>query len=316
MATQEGENVSVCSVKGNFDDAQTGVKRIFGDAAMAEKLNEKGYFFSSANSINWGRLVPQIVYYVSAYCDLITQGKIQNGEPMNVCVPTGNFGNIFAAYLAKRMGLPIAKFLCASNSNHILTDFLRTGVYDRNRPFYTTISPSMDILISSNLERLLYLLVGSEKTRAYMKALQETGRYEVDAETLCALQKEFCGYYADEAQTAKTIVTTYAEQGYLCDTHTAVGVFAAKEYRRESGDATPMVVASTASPYKFAVDVYGALRGEAFADEMEALAALAAYTKTAIPAPLAGLSKKEIRFDPEAAIEADAMADAVLAQLS
>ncbi len=316
MATQEGANVTVCSVKGNFDDAQTGVKRIFGDAEMAKELDAKGYFFSSANSINWGRLVPQIVYYVSAYCDLVATGKIRNGDAMNVCVPTGNFGNIFAAYLAKRMGLPIGKFLCASNSNHILTDFLQTGVYDRNRPFFATISPSMDILISSNLERLLYLLAGSEKTKGYMQSLSATGRYEVDAQTLAALQAEFVGYYADEAQTAQTIADTYQAHGYLCDTHTAVGVFAAQQYQKQSGDATPMVVASTANPYKFAADVYAALRGERPTDEFAALTMLSEATKTTIPAPLADLNQKEIRFDPEAAIEADAMPEAVRTALS
>ena len=168
MATQKGENVNVCAIEGNFDDAQTGVKVIFGDAEMAKKLNENGYFFSSANSINWGRLAPQIVYYVSAYCDLINAGKCKLGDSFNVCVPTGNFGNIFAAYLAKLMGLPIDRLICASNANNILTDFLRTGTYDRNRDFYLTMSPSMDILISSNLERLLYFTAGSEKTAAYM----------------------------------------------------------------------------------------------------------------------------------------------------
>ncbi len=315
MATQEGENVSVCSVVGNFDDAQSGVKKIFSDPVMAQKLDEQGYFFSSANSINWGRLVPQIVYYVSAYCDLLNAGKIQLGAEMNVCVPTGNFGNIFAAYLAKRMGLPIAKFICASNANHILTDFLQSGVYDRNRPFYATISPSMDILISSNLERLLYLLAGSEKTKAYMAALQQTGRYEVDAQTLQKLQTEFCGYYADEAQTAATIAKMYQENGYLCDTHTAVGVFAAQQYMAQTKDTIPMVVASTASPYKFAADVYAALQGERPADEFAALTKLSEYTKTKIPTPLATLNQKQIRFDPEAAIEADAMPKAVLAAL-
>ncbi len=315
MATQEGSNVCVTSVIGNFDDAQTGVKNIFSDDAIAETLDKGGYFFSSANSINWGRLVPQIVYYVSAYCDLILQGKIKNGESMNVCVPTGNFGNIFAAYLAKRMGLPIAKFLCASNSNHILTDFLATGTYDRNRDFYTTMSPSMDILISSNLERLLFLLAGSERTTAYMKALKETGRYTVDADVLAKIQEEFYGYYADESQTSVTIQTTYEKEGYLCDTHTAVGVYAANTYRKETGDTTPIVVASTASPYKFAADVFASLCGKRPEDEFSALALLSQLTGTAIPAPLANLDKKEIRFDPDAAIKADTMPQNVLAQL-
>lgn len=315
MATQEGGNVCVTSVIGNFDDAQTGVKNIFSDESIAKTLNDGGYFFSSANSINWGRLVPQIVYYVSAYCDLITQGVIKNGEEMNVCVPTGNFGNIFAAYLAKRMGLPIHRFLCASNSNHILTDFLRTGTYDRNRDFYTTMSPSMDILISSNLERLLYLLAGSERTKAYMAALKETGRYTVEPEILEKLQQEFFGYYADESQTSVTIQQTYEKDHYLCDTHTAVGVYAAKTYQKETGDATPTVVASTASPYKFAADVFASLCGKRPEDEFAALSMLSTMTGIEIPAPLANLDKKEIRFDPEKAIKADTMPQNVLAQL-
>ncbi len=315
MATQEGKNVSVCSVIGNFDDAQTGVKKIFGDSAMAKTLNDGGFFFSSANSINWGRLVPQIVYYVSAYCDLVVNGTLQNGEAMNVCVPTGNFGNIFAAYLAKQMGLPIAHFVCASNSNRVLTDFLTTGTYDRNREFYTTMSPSMDILISSNLERLLYLLAGSERTRGYMKALNETGSYTVEPEILAQLQKEFSGYDTDEVRTSMTIQFLYEKEGYLCDTHTAVGVYAAQCYQKETGDPTPMVVASTASPYKFAADVFASLCGKRPEDEFSALALLSTLTGVEIPAPLANLDQKEIRFDPEAAIEADAMPKAVLAEL-
>ena len=189
MATQEGGNVDVFAVKGNFDDAQNGVKKIFSDLEMKKALDEKGYFFSSANSINWGRLAPQIVYYISAYCDLVSSGDIALGEKIDICVPTGNFGNIFAAYIAKRMGLPVGKFVCASNKNNILTDFLNTGVYDRNRAFHTTMSPSMDILISSNLERLLYLVAGSEQTAAYMKELNATGKYKVSDEILAKIDK-------------------------------------------------------------------------------------------------------------------------------
>ena len=296
MATQTGDNVNVCAIEGNFDDAQTGVKIIFGDESMAKKLNENGYFFSSANSINWGRLAPQIVYYVSAYCDLINAGKCNVGDSFNVCVPTGNFGNIFAAYLAKLMGLPIDKLICASNANNILTDFLRTGTYDRNRDFYLTMSPSMDILISSNLERLLYFTAGSEKTAAYMDALKKCGCYSVDADVKAEIDKNFVGYYTDEDETAKTIHETYNTYNYLSDTHTAVAISAAKQYVAETGDIRPMVIDSTASPYKFANDVYTAVSGNSAKDELSALQELSAYTNTEIPAPLRDIDKREIRF--------------------
>ncbi len=197
MASQLGENVKVYAIKGNFDDAQSGVKRIFGDRDFAAELDAEGVFLSSANSINWGRLVPQIVYYISAYCDLINAGEIYAGEMINVTVPTGNFGNIFAAFLAKKMGLPINRLVCASNKNNILTDFLTTGVYDRNREFYTTMSPSMDILISSNLERLLYTMAGSEATADYMKKLAQTGRYEIDSDLKKKLDEHFTGLFCD-----------------------------------------------------------------------------------------------------------------------
>ncbi len=298
MATQEGKNVDVFAVRGNFDDAQNGVKKIFSDPEMKKVMDEKGYFFSSANSINWGRLAPQIVYYVSAYCDLLAHGDIEAGEKVDVCVPTGNFGNIFAAYIAKQMGLPIAKLVCASNKNNILTDFLRTGVYDRNRDFYTTSSPSMDILISSNLERLLYLVAGSEKTAAYMKQLSETGRYEVDADILEKIHEDFCGYYCDEENTAKEINEVQTEYNYLSDTHTAVAIHAARGYVADNSDASRrMIVASTASPYKFASAVYEALKNEAAPEGPAALDALAELTNTEVTAPLAGLDKKTVRFD-------------------
>ncbi len=310
MATQTGSNVNVCAIRGNFDDAQNGVKVIFGDKEMAEKLHAKGYFFSSANSINWGRLAPQIVYYVSAYCDLINAGKCRLGEKFNVCVPTGNFGNIFAAYLAKLMGLPIGHMVCASNSNNILTDFLRTGTYDRNRDFYLTMSPSMDILISSNLERLLYFTAGSEKTAAYMNALKKDGCYSVDADILAEIRKNFSGYFTSEEQTAKTIRDTYEKYGYLADTHTAVAIHAAEEYVKETGDNRPMVIDSTASPYKFANDVYRAVSGKDATNELAALDELSAATQTAIPYPLDGLASRKVNF--EGVIERDAMAEAVL----
>ena len=295
MATQGGNNVDVCAIHGNFDDAQTGVKKIFGNADMAKALDEKGIFLSSANSINWGRLAPQIVYYVSAYCDMLSMGEISLGDKVDVCVPTGNFGNIFAAYIAKNMGLPIENLICASNKNNILTDFLNTGTYDRNRHFYTTMSPSMDILISSNLERLLYTIAGPEKTAAYMRELNETGKYTLDAETKARIDENFFGYSADEELTAKTIKETFENNGYLCDTHTAVGLACAKQYINEHGG-NKIILASTASPYKFANDVYAALTGKEAADELSALSELSAYSGTEIPSPLCDIDKREIRF--------------------
>ena len=296
MQTQTGDNVYVCAINGNFDDAQTGVKRIFSDAAAAEYLNDKGYFFSSANSINWGRLAPQIVYYVSAYCDLLNKGTLKMGEPMNVTVPTGNFGNIFAAYLAKLMGLPIDKLVCASNKNNILTDFLTTGTYDRNRTFHLTMSPSMDILISSNLERLLYFAAGAERTAAYMKSLGETGAYTVDADVKAKIDESFYGFFADEESTAKTIRTTMDRYGYLADTHTAVAISAAEQYVEKTGDRRPMVIASTASPYKFAADVYTSLYNETPTDPLAALDDLSAKSGTQIPYPLCGIGERTVRF--------------------
>lgn len=297
MQTQDGNNVDICAINGNFDDAQSGVKRIFADHDFAEELSKHGYFLSSANSINWGRLVPQTVYYFSAYCDLISSGEINAGDTVNMCVPTGNFGNIFAAYLAKMMGLPIGKLICASNKNNILTDFLNTGVYDRNRSFHCTMSPSMDILISSNLERLLYLCVGSEKTSEYMNALSRNGRYEIDPETLARINKDFVGYFCDESSTVDTIKEFYNTYGYLSDTHTAVALNCATQYRNSSGDSTPMIVASTASPYKFANDVYRSLSGQHANSDLSALNELSTLTNTPITYPLRDLDKRNIRFD-------------------
>ena len=310
MATQTGSNVNVCAIRGNFDDAQSGVKAIFGDEKMAEALNEKGYFFSSANSINWGRLAPQIVYYVSAYCDLLNNGTCKPGDSFNVCVPTGNFGNIFAAYLAKEMGLPIHHMVCASNTNNILTDFLRTGTYDRNRDFYLTMSPSMDILISSNLERLLYFTAGSEKTAAYMESLKKDGVYSVDSETLAKIQENFSGYFTDEAMTAATIRNIYQSYGYLADTHTAVAISAAEEYVKDTKDTRPMVIDSTASPYKFANNVYRAVTDKDPTTDLAALDELSAATNTEIPYPLAGLAARRVNF--EAVVDKNEMAKAVL----
>ena len=314
MATQTGDNVNVCAIEGNFDDAQTGVKVIFGDESMAQKLNENGYFFSSANSINWGRLAPQIVYYVSAYCDLLSAGKCQAGDPFNVCVPTGNFGNIFADYIAKLMGLPINKLICASNANNILTDFLRTGTYDRNRDFYLTMSPSMDILISSNLERLLYFVAGSEKTANYMKQLNTTGAYSVDGDVLAKITENFVGYYADEKTTPNTIRTCWEKYNYLSDTHTAVAISAAEQYIAESGDTLPMVIDSTASPYKFANNVYRAVSAQEPESDLAALDALSKATNTEIPYPLAGLAQRKVRF--QKVVNKEDMASAVLEYLN
>ncbi len=297
MATQEGQNVYVCAIKGNFDDAQNGVKKIFGNADTAKLLNDNGYFFSSANSINWGRLVPQIVYYISSYCDMVSKGDIKEGEEVNICVPTGNFGNIFAAYIAKMMGLPVNRFICASNCNNILTDFITTGTYDRNRQFHTTISPSMDILISSNLERLLYVLGGQTKTAEYMKDLNEKGVYTVSGEIKAKLDECFSGYFCDEEQTAKTIKETFDKYNYLIDTHTAVAVKCAKEYMEKTGDERKIIVASTASPYKFSSNVYTSLTGKSFENEFDALEGTEKLSGTPIPTPLASLKTKAIRFD-------------------
>ncbi len=312
MATQTGDNVNVCAIRGNFDDAQTGVKKIFGDASMAEALEKKGYVLSSANSINWGRLAPQIVYYVSAYCDLLTKGVIQMGETMDVCVPTGNFGNIFAGYIAKLMGLPVRHFVCASNQNNILTDFLRTGTYDRNRAFHLTMSPSMDILISSNLERLLCLSAGEERTAAYMDSLKNSGAYTVDEDVLDKITANFSGYFADEQETAKTIKTYFEDYNYLADTHTAVALSAAEQYvaTLETEAIRPIVVDSTASPYKFAADVYESLGKTQPADPLAALDELSAATNTEIPYPLRGLGERTVRFTQ--VIDAEDMPKAVL----
>ncbi len=309
MATQEGQNVNVTAIRGNFDDAQTGVKLIFANEDAKAYLNKNGYFFSSANSINWGRLAPQIAYYVSAYCDLVASGEISLGDSINVCVPTGNFGNIFAAYLAKLGGLPINKLICASNKNNILTDFLETGRYDRNRDFYMTMSPSMDILISSNLERLLALTAGKDKTAKYMSSLAENGYYEIDAETKARIDQSFCGYFADEDACAKTINNYFTRHGYLADTHTAVGLCSAEQYIEQSGDRTPTVVASTASPYKFAADVCASLGLERPENDLDALDMLRVHTNTEIPYPLRDIAKRDVRFTET--VNASDMLDAV-----
>ena len=300
MVTQEGRNVQVCAIRGNFDDAQSAVKKIFTDPETLEKLDRQGMMLSSANSINWGRLVPQIAYYVSAYCDLITSGEIQMGEPMNVCVPTGNFGNILAAYFAREMGIPIKKLICASNENNVLTDFFTSGgTYDRNRPFHTTISPSMDILISSNLERLLFLASGYNDSAVaeMMKQLNETGSYTVPADIFAPIGELFESGCCDDAATCATIRRLFEQEHYLCDTHTAVAVSVYEDYRARTGDTTPTVIASTASPYKFCQSVIGALGGTVTTDGTELLDQLHEMTGTEIPKPLAALRGKQPRFD-------------------
>ena len=315
MCTQEGANVGVCSVAGNFDDAQTGVKKLFSDPALREQLAERGYFLSSANSINWGRVLPQIVYYVSAYCDLLRDGHIQKGDRINVCVPTGNFGNILAAYYAREMGVPIGKLICASNANNVLTDFLNTGVYDRNRAFHNTMSPSMDILISSNLERLLFALSGHDDAlvRDYMAQLAAAGRYEVDGAIRKQLGSLFAAGFCDDGETQRTIGRMWKEHRYLIDTHTAVAFHVLEQYRRETGDLTPAVVASTASPFKFCDSVLGALGVTELAEGTGVLDQLSALTGVPVPAPLAGLKDKPVRF--RVSVTRDHMVDQVLGML-
>lgn len=299
MTTQEGENVSVCAISGNFDDAQNGVKAIFTDKEVENKLSENGLMFSSANSINWGRLAPQIIYYVSSYAQLVFDKEIELGEKINIVVPTGNFGNILAAYYAKKMGIPVNKLICASNSNNVLTDFLNTGVYDRNRKFYTTISPSMDILISSNLERLLYHICGEDDSqiREWFTALSENGRYEVSDAVKNILKEEFCAGYCDDMQTKACIKEQYDKYSYTCDTHTAVAVKVYEDYKVKTGDETKTVIASTASPYKFSNSVLEALgEFDSEMDEFELVDKLFETSKLEIPASLAELKDKEIRF--------------------
>ena len=307
MVTQEGNNVAVCAVRGNFDDAQTGVKQIF-TAFQGKKLP---FRLSSANSINIGRLAPQVMYYFRAYKDLLAAGKIRLGDKVNFSVPTGNFGDILAGYLAKKMGLPIGTLICASNANNVLTDFIRTGTYDRRRPLLKTTSPSMDILVSSNLERLLYLLSGDTKLVAsLMKQLKEEGAYSVPDALKAAIQKEFWAAYCDDARAAEIIGRVYREQHYLCDPHTASGFAAAEDYRNETGDLTPMVILSTASPYKFPAAVLSAIGGDTGGDEFEQMERLQQMTGVPIPAPLASLKgKKELHTD---VIEKEAMSTYVL----
>ncbi len=299
MRTQEGSNVGVCALKGNFDDCQNGVKAIFTNDEVKKELADNGLMFSSANSINWGRLVPQVVYYVSAYAELVRDGEIELGDKINIVVPTGNFGNILAAYYAKHMGIPVNKLICASNINNVLTDFINTGVYDRNRRFYATCSPSMDILISSNLERLLYLLADRNDAviKGWFSQLAKDGKYEVSADVKEKLRSEFCAGYCDDEQTKATISEIYAKYGYTCDTHTAVAVKVYEDYKKSTGDTTKTVIASTASPYKFSAAVLEGIEGgKSDLDEYDKIDKLAELSKMSIPSALADLRNKPERF--------------------
>ncbi len=299
MATQEGANVNVCAVKGNFDDCQNGVKAIFTDDNVKAELEKMNIVFSSANSINWGRLSPQIVYYVSTYAELIKNGEIEYGEKINIVVPTGNFGNILAAYYAKEMGIPVNKLICASNANNVLTDFINTGVYDRNRKFFTTVSPSMDILISSNLERLLYHLCGEDTDliNKWFDALKTEGKYEVTQDVKKKVSELFCAGYCDDAQTKAAIKEVFENYSYLMDTHTAVAYKVYTDYKKATGDTTKTVIASTANPYKFGAAVFEALGGQTEGvDEFTIIEKLEEKTGTKIPEPLAATKNKEIRF--------------------
>ena len=296
MVTQKGDNTYVIGIKGNFDDAQTGVKKMFSNKELAKVMNDNGFQFSSANSINIGRLVPQVVYYVKAYADLLKQGALKAGEPMNVVVPTGNFGNILASYYAKQMGIPIGKFVCASNKNKVLFDFFETGKYDRNREFYVTTSPSMDILISSNLERMIYRIAGNDAKQCakFMAALTKDGEYVI-TDAMKAELSEFFGAFGSEEETAVKIKEVYDKEGYVMDTHTAVAAVAYDKYKAATGDdKTPTVIASTASPYKFTRSVMDAIYPAYDAeDDFELVDELNKVSKTAIPKAI-----EEIRTAP------------------
>ena len=312
MVTQKGDNTYVIGIKGNFDDAQTGVKKMFSNKELAKVMNDNGFQFSSANSINIGRLVPQVVYYVKAYADLLKQGALKAGEPMNVVVPTGNFGNILASYYAKQMGIPIGKFVCASNKNKVLFDFFETGKYDRNREFYVTTSPSMDILISSNLERMIYRIAGNDAKQCakFMAALTKDGEYVI-TDAMKAELSEFFGAFGSEEETAVKIKEVYDKEGYVMDTHTAVAAVAYDKYKAETGDdKTPTVIASTASPYKFTRSVMDAIDPAYDAeDDFELVDELNKVSKTAIPKAI-----EEIRTAPvlhDTVCETAAMEDEV-----
>ena len=314
MVTQEGRNVAVVAVDGNFDDAQTGVKKIFGSAAIRSLLGQNKLKLSSANSINWGRLAPQIVYYFSAYSSLCSEARIKPGDAVNFCVPTGNFGNILAGYYAKKMGLPVGRLLCASNDNNVLTDFLRTGIYDRNRPFHQTASPSMDILISSNLERLLFHATGgdADPVKDWMGELVDKGRYEVDKATLSEIQSVFWADWSSEPEALATVREVWERERYLMDTHTAVAWKVAEAYEKQANDGVPTIVLSTASPFKFADSVLKALGDEGVVSEMESLSLMAQLSERTgwpVPSGLAGMKTKPVLHS--GSCQVDAMPDMV-----
>ena len=298
MVTQQGDNVGVYAVKGNFDDAQTGVKRVFADKQLAAELAKKDVRLSSANSINWGRLVPQIVYYFAAYGRLVRNHEIEMGQPVDFCVPTGNFGDILAGYYAKQMGLPVGKLVCASNRNNVLTEFFETGTYNARREFFRTTSPSMDILVSSNLERLLYHITGSDaQVAAWMADLAEKGSYTVNSTTLETIRADFAAGCASDEEVAQEIKAIYQKVGYLCDPNTAVAFKVAREYQAASQSHNPMVVLSTASPYKFPRDVLTALGAEAPQSDFAAMDGLKALTNVPVPNSLAALRGQQERFN-------------------
>ena len=295
MTTQRGKNVFVSAVEGNFDDAQTGVKKIFSDRDFAKKLDEKGIFLSSANSINWGRLLPQVVYYFSAYCDYVNSGKIKMGDVIDFCVPTGNFGDILAGWYAKKMGLPVRRLICASNSNNVLTDFINIGIYDRNREFFTTISPSMDILVSSNLERLLFMLSDDASVKGWMDELKTTGKYDVGDKVLSGIKADYdCGF-ATDTEAKACLSELFKASGYLMDTHTA-DAYAVLAKMRTNGSTFPTVIVSTASPYKFADSVLDALGESSAVSGAKLIDTLQSATSTTAPKPLTGLDGREVRF--------------------
>lgn len=306
MVTQKGANTKVVGIYGNFDDAQTGVKKMFGDKEMAKEMDEKGFQFSSANSINIGRLVPQIVYYVYSYVRLLAEGSLSEGELLNVVVPTGNFGNILAAFYAKQMGLPIGKLICASNENRVLFDFMSTGVYDRNREFILTSSPSMDILISSNLERLIYQLAGADSkvNAVLMASLSSEGKYEITEEMKKGL-KDFYGNYASEEETAQIIKKIYDKDGYVIDTHTAVAACVLEKYVAETGDQTKAIVASTASPYKFTRSVMNAIDEKKYAEmgDFELVDELEKISGVSVPNAIQEIREAEIVHDVQCQVD-------------
>ena len=315
MDSQKGENVHVCAIRGNFDDAQTGVKKIFTDNAVKAKLAENNMLFSSANSINWGRLAPQIVYYISAYCDLLEREPERVKDGFNIVVPTGNFGNILAAYYAKKMGVPVNRLICASNANNVLTDFIKTGKYDRNRSFFTTISPSMDILISSNLERMLYELSGNndKEVAALQESLSKNGTFTVSDDIKRKMGELFWAGCCDDEETLKTIGKYFGEYSYLADTHTAVALNVYEQYIAATGDDRPTVIASTASPYKFANSVLSAISERKGDSEFDTVKILSEVSHTEIPEPLMALENAEVRF--KEICEKDNMLSAVYSAL-